>query len=126
MKLVNKIHFERWVLDCLSSKSSRHLFFNFNERLIVDLLDLYSQSGSLKFLPDNYFCWVFTPGVSDDNYFQKQKMSRINDSDLIEIRNLSEENAFIVFVSNASPVIIPSDNITSVSEKYFDSRIISR
>jgi hypothetical protein len=122
MKLVNKIHFERWVLDCLSSKSARHLFFNFNERLIVDLLDLYSQIGSLKFLPDNYFCWVFTPGVSDDNYFQKQKMSRINDSDLIEIRNLSEENAFIVFVSNASPVIIPSDNITSVSEKYFDSQ----
>ncbi len=122
MKLINQIYFERWVLDSLSIKSSRHLFFNFNERLIGDLLSLYSQSGSLIFLPDNYYCWVFTSGKSDYNYFQKQKMSRINDSDLIEVRNLSEQNAFIVFISNASPVIIPSDNITSVSEKYYDSQ----
>jgi hypothetical protein len=122
MKIINQTYFEKWVLNSISDKSSRHLFFNLNERLIIDLLDCYSQIGSLKFLPNNYCCWVFSSFKSDNNYSNKSKISRINDSDLIEVRNLSEENAFIVFISNLSPVIIPSDNITSVSEKYFDSQ----
>lgn len=118
---INQSYFENWVLSSLSSKSYRHLFFNFNERFINDLLSLYNQSGSVKFLPLNFNLWVFTNSESDKNYLDKGRLSRINDADLIEIRNQSEENSFIVFISNLSPVIIPSDNITSVSEKYYDS-----
>ena len=121
MKIINQNYFENWILDSLSTKSSRHLFFNLNQRLINDLLDFYDQSGSVKFLPSNFFLWVFSSSESDKNYLDKGRISSINDSDLIEVRNLSEENAFIVFISNLSPVIIPSDNITSVSEKYYDS-----
>lgn len=118
---INQYYFENWVINSLSSKSYRHLFFNFNERFINDLLNLYTQIGSVTFLPSNYNLWVFSDSESDKNYLDKDRISSITDADLIEIRNLSEENAFIVFISNVSPVIIPSDNITSVSEKYYDS-----
>jgi hypothetical protein len=118
---INQYYFEKWVLNSLSPKSYRHLFFNFNERFIKDLLNLYNQSGSIKFLPSDFNLWIFSNGESDKNYLDKGIISRINDADLIEIRNLSEKNSFIVFISNLSPVIIPSDNITSVSEKYYDS-----
>lgn len=121
MKIINQNYFENWVLDSLSNKSSRHLFFNLNQRLINDLLDFYDHSGSVIFLPSNFYLWIFSQSESDKNYLDKGRISRINDSDLIEVRNLSEENAFIVLISNLSPVIIPSDNITSVSEKYYDS-----
>ena len=77
--------------------------------------------GALNFFHQIFFLWVFSSSESDKNYLDKGRISSINDSDLIEVRNLSEENAFIVFISNLSPVIIPSDNITSVSEKYYDS-----
>jgi hypothetical protein len=121
MDKINRVYFQKWLLDSLSKKSFRHLFFDLKDRFINNLLNCYNEDGSVNFLPSNYFLWVFYPSKSDVGYHFKDKVSRICDSDLIEIRNSSEENAFVVFISDLSPIIIPSDNITSVSEKYYDS-----
>ena len=121
MSVINKDCFENWILSSLSTKSSRHLFFDFNERLIRNILSLYSSNGSVIFLKGCNF-WVFSQTQSDPNYLSKDRVTRINDSDLIEVRNSSLDNSFVVLVSNLAPVIIPSDNITSVSERYYESQ----
>ena len=121
MNTINKTYFEKWILNSLSFNSSRHLFFNFNQSLIDDILKGYKMKGSQIFLPSNFYFWVFTSGESDINYLIKDSVLRISDSDLIEVRNTSEETSFVVLISDLAPVIIPSDNITSVSEKYYHS-----
>jgi hypothetical protein len=116
---LNNIYFEKWLLDSISSDSNRHLFFDFDEKLLLQISKFYSQSNSINFFNKPTSIWIYSLD-SDKDYGDKTKISKICDADLVRERNLNESSNFIVLISKSSK-ILPCDSILSSSHNYFDS-----
>ena len=118
---LNNIYFEKWLLDSISAESHRHLFYNFDDNLLTEILKFYTQPNTFNFLDKNTSLWIYDT-ESDKDYKDNTKISKICDADLVRERNLNETSNFIVLISKNSP-LLPCDSIMSSSQNYQDSEI---